>query len=241
MRRRVAPVPTTVSLAIPLALLLALLLAACGGSSAPAGDDGGSAEASPAASASADEMVALPSEEPSVDAGAGGATDTGGDMADPELAARIPTSVDGEAVTVSTTDFSKLPDGMDAAQMFAGGDTLSTWLKDNGKTWRDVSIGSAMTEEIIASSADQKTAFLTAIRVKGASPDGLLTWFGGSSNAQAFSETDKKTIGSRSVSFWGIQGLTSGGLYVWADGDTIYWLSNANPEAFAEAFIAAIK
>lgn len=220
--------------------VLTASLAACGGSSAPV-DAGSGANAPAATDAPAGSTDTAASAPAATDAGGGMDMGGGDPTADSDLAARIPSSVDGQAITVTSTDFSKLPAGLDAATMFAGGDTMTTWLKDNGKSWNDVSILSAMTDELIASSADTKTGLLTAIRVKGANPDGLFEWFTGSSNADAFEQTDKKTIGSRTVSYWGVQGITTGGMYVWSEGDTVYWLTNATPESFAEAFIAAIK
>lgn len=224
----------------------ALLVAAC------SSGDGGT-NAAPASEASAapalgtmDPAMAMPTVAPDAGAAApsdaaGAASGSGGAAAgynDPELEARLPDSVDGMTITKTSVSYASFPAEM-AAQAFYGANSLGDTLKKEGKTWADVSFATAMTDELIATDPSMKTGLITAYRVKGASSAALLDWFGMSDNVKGSFE--EKTVSGKKVRYYSIAGIDTGKSYVWAEGDALFWVMNANPAEFGEALVAAVK
>ena len=95
-----------------------------------------------------------------------------------------------------------------------------------------------MTPEMYAADPSVKTGMIYAYRVRGASEAAMLDWFGVSGNATGdFTETE---IGGKTVRYYAIPGIEAGATYLWADGDTVFWVIGANPKAFGDALVAAV-
>lgn len=195
-------------------LLMSALVAACGGGGASTGGNG-------APETSNGDMGG---------GGGGGTVNTNGYDA-PEMAALMPTSVDGVAFTISSIDYSKIP--LDQAAMSFSSGELEGWLGQTGKTWKDVRWVMANTDF-----GGSKTATVTALRVNGADEASMLDWFGGSGLAMG-EGGNAATIGGKSVYKVAIPGLTTV-FYYWTKGDTLYW-ATADPESFGNAVVEATK
>lgn len=194
-------------------LLLVLILAACGGSGSTNDTSGGDSGSTAESATPGDDTVM---------------TD---DFDSPEMAALMPTSVDGVAFTVSSFDYSKIPLAQ-AAMSFQGGD-IEGWLGQTGKTWADVRWVMANTDM-----GGSKTATVTALRVVGADEAAMLEWFGLSGMSMGGDESTV-SIGGKSVYKLAIPGLTSA-FYYWVSGDTLYY-ATADPVEFGDMVVAATK
>lgn len=229
----------TASRALPLVAFVALLTLGSVVSGCRSGEETdpvASREPSPSASSSAGAPTgspeASPDDSPPPSNGPGSTS-----SAAAALAARIPTTVDGETLTVTAASAADLS-GTLAAAAFAGGERLEPWLTERGKTWADVVYATATTEALIPLGG-RKVAILTALQVRGASATELLDWFGISGIA-GIGEADRTAIGGREVVSWWSQELDLS-VIVFAAGDTIFYLAQASPRPFAEAIIAAIR
>lgn len=196
------------------ALLIGALAVACGGGGTSSGG-----ESSPDATSG------------DAGGGGGGMVDTG-EFGSPEIAALLPTSVDGVNFTISTFDYSKIPLAQAAASF--GDATLEGWLGKSGKTWADVRWGNAASDL-----GGDKSATVTVFRVLGADQASLLDWWGGSSlNTGGDGETTV-TLGGNTVNKLAYPGLSMV-FYQWVKGDTLYWVT-ADPESFGDAVVTATK
>lgn len=216
---------------LALVLIAGLALAACGGGSSSATQAGDTA----ASDATASEMPAESTE--ATDSNNDGGT-VDGMGTDPVLASRLPTSVDGQKIEVATFSYANVP--FDAAAWAVGdADATTKWLKDQGKTWKDVSWATATAGELGSGDANAKSGMLIAFRVTGASESTLGGFFKLLTGSDMGTETTK-SIGGKNVQVFEIP-MTSISSYQWVSGDTAYWISAAQPKEFAEAWIAAIK
>ncbi|MFM2105434.1 MAG: hypothetical protein RL338_466 [Chloroflexota bacterium] len=215
--------------------LLALLLVGCSG--------GGTTEAVPDEPTGApaletmDPGMAMGTVPPGGEPSAVPADDAMNPLGDAELEERLPSSVDGVELTKASFSFANTPLEL-ATQAFAGADSLGTLLEKEGKTWADVSYATAMTPEMYATDPSVRTGMIYAYRVRGASEAAMLDWFGVSGNATGdFTEVQ---IGGKPVRYYAIPGIETGATYLWADGDTVFWVIGANPKAFGDALVAAV-
>lgn len=225
-RRRVA------TLVAP--LVLPLLLVACsGGASEPSAEEPTGMPAVETMDPGMAMGTVPPGGEPSVVPGDGGMNPLG----DAELEGRLPSSVDGVELSKASFSFANTPLEL-ATQAFAGADTLGTLLEKEGKTWADVSYATAMTPEMYAADPSVKTGMIYAYRVAGASEAAMLDWFGVSGNATG--EYTDVEIGGKPVRYYAIPGIETGATYLWADGDTIFWVIGASSKEFGDALVGAV-
>lgn len=159
------------------------------------------------------------------------------DISDPELEARVPRSIESQTFDVVSYNFASAPVDL-AAQAFAGADTMSALLEREGRSWADVSAVTAMTDPLTSRDPTVRTAYLTGVRVRGASEAGLRDWF--ERSGIAIGEAATRTIGDKTILDYGVPGLDGSPLLAWFDGDVVFWLANANPASFGERIIAAL-
>jgi hypothetical protein len=209
----------------PLILLvaaLALVLAACGGETADATD---TPEPTPEVTPTPD---VTPSPEPTDDDTDTGALPTFGLDGDPELAARFPSTVGGQPLTVQSF----------RGDMFAGmggvDEEFEDFLAATGADLEDVSVafGGVM---------DDADSFLSvaAFRVLGVSQDRLEEEFLGSA-ADEVEDLSRQTIGGKSVwvATYDVDEFGMSGAYFYVKDDTAYWMTG--PEELVAEILAAL-
>lgn len=199
-------------------VLLALLVAACGSdqpSEAPSEPD-----PTPAATP---EPTEAPSEEPDASAPAASelafpSFDINGD---PELAARLPATVDGQPLQIISM----------RGDMFMGGEVdpaFQDFLDATGADLEDVSVafGGVQSGESFIS--------IAAFRVLGVTEEELEQEFiGASQDAGDLASLEEATIGGKQV--WTAIDPTGelggAGIYIYARDDTLYWMTGTEEQA----------
>ncbi len=211
--------------ALASALTVLLLVGACGGSAtqAPAASPSAAASSSPAASEEpAASAEASASEEASEAPSAAPSQEAQGPGANSELAATLPSTVNGVAFTKATIPGGVFPAGIPIG---ANEGDFGKFLADNGKSLNDVSIATAT-----AAGATSIGTLVMAIQVKGVSSDKLLTLFQGSG------DMPKANVGGKDVFGAAVPGL--GGTYLYPHGDVVYFvLSMGGDPTMAEGIL----
>jgi len=206
-----------------LVAVLALVLAACGGETA---------DASPAAEPTPDatptpEVTPTPEPEPTddPDTGALPSFDLDGD---PELAARFPSTVGGQPLTVQSF----------RGDLFAGmggvDESFQEFLDATGADLEDVSVAFGG----LADSAESLLS-VAAFRVVGVSQDRLEEEFLGSAGEEV-EDLSRETIGGKEVwaASYDMDEMGTTGVYVYTKDDTVYWLTG--PEELVAEILAAL-
>ena len=202
-------------ISILLVALLALVVSACSSGGASPSASGGDVISSPTP-----EVTETPSAEPSDDP-------SGSDVAipsfdingDPELAARFPTTVGGEAVQVIS---------FRGDTLMAGGDidpSFQDFLDSTGAELEDVSVAFGGTTDGSLSMA--------AFRVLGVSEDKLEEEFlSASEEAGDIEGAERASVGGKDV--WKAAdgtGQASGSVYLYVKDDTVYFLTGTDAQA----------
>jgi hypothetical protein len=191
-------------------LVVALATAACGNASSPS--------PSPSSSPSTAPATAAPSTAPSA-----AATEAAARHADPALEALLPETLGGVSL---------LRESQHGTDLTQESQALDTMLAGLGKSLADFTIASAY------SPAGDVEAQVGAWRVDGAAPDALLPAF--VTTVQSSSTTKltvtELTLGGHEVTQVGAPGeLAQGPLYVYAKGDTLFFVQTTDPELAKEA------
>ncbi len=203
-------------ISILLVALLALVVSACSGGGASPSASGGDVISSPSP-----EVTETPSPEPSDDpSGSDVAMPSGFDInGDPELAARFPTTVGGEAVQVIS---------FRGDTLMAGGDidpSFQDFLDSTGAELEDVSVA-------FGGTADGSLS-MAAFRVLGVSEDKLEEEFlSASEEAGDIEDAERTSVGGKDV--WKAAdgtGQASGSVFLYVKDDTVYFLTGTDAQA----------
>ena len=187
-------------------LATALLVAACGGSASPAPSAAASAAASPAPSAAASAASTPAASQPAPGASQE-PTQTQAPGAAGDLAAKLPSQVNGVTFTKASFDGGVIPGGIPIG---TGDEDLGKFLADNGKSLSDVQIAMA------TATGSASGNMVMAIQVKGVPSDKLLAW-----TMKGSSDMPKTNVGGKDVF-----GAAAGGfgVYFYVKDDVVYYV-----------------
>ena len=206
------------SQALASALTVLILVGACGGSAtqAPAASPSAAASPAPAASVAPDASAETTASEEASEAPSVAPAQSQGSGATGDLAATLPSTVNGVTFEKASIPGGIFPAGIPIG---TGEDDFTKFLADNGKSLSDVNIATAT-----AAGSSSVGSVVMAIQVKGVASDKLLAMF--MTNA---GDMPQANVGGKQVFGAALPGL--GGTYLYVHGDTIYYVLSMGSDA----------